>query len=72
MCVCMCGVSGRGEGAFHHLYPKSTSARDLQMESVNRKTEINEMRISKVEVRVEIGSSWTTDHKNKMETPESI
>jgi len=43
----------------------------LRMESINRKTEMNELRISKVEIRVETDSLQTTDHKNKMETPES-
>jgi len=43
----------------------------LRMESINRKTEINELRISKVESRVEIRSLQTTDHRNEMDTPES-
>ena len=43
----------------------------LRMESINRKTEMNELRISKVESRVETESLQTTNHKNKMETPES-
>jgi len=41
------------------------------MESINRKTEMNELRISKVESRVETESPQTTDHKNEMETRES-
>ena len=41
------------------------------MESINRKTEVNELRISKVESRVETESLQTTDHKNEMETPEN-
>jgi len=40
------------------------------MESINRKTEMNELRISKVESLVKMGSSQTADHKNEMETPE--
>ena len=43
----------------------------LRLESINRKTEMNELRISKVESFVEIGSPQTTDHKNGMETTES-
>ena len=43
----------------------------LRMESINRKTEINEQRISKVEIRVGTESLQTTDHKNEMETLES-
>ena len=43
----------------------------LRMESINRKTEMNELRISKVESSLEIGSPQTTDHKNEMETSES-
>ena len=42
----------------------------LRMESINRKTEMNELRISKVESRMEIESPQTTSHKNEMETPE--
>ena len=42
----------------------------LRMESINRKTEMNELRISKVESRMEIGSPQTTHHKNEIETPE--
>jgi hypothetical protein len=42
----------------------------LRMESINRKTEMNELRISRVESRIEIGSPQTTDHKSEMETPE--
>ena len=43
----------------------------LRMESINRKTEMNELRISKVESRVETDSLQTTNHKNEMETRES-
>ena len=43
----------------------------LRMESINRKTEINELRIWKVESRVETESLQTTNHKNEIETPES-
>lgn len=43
----------------------------LRMESINRKTEMNELRISNLEKRVEVGSPQTTDHKDEMETPES-
>ena len=42
----------------------------LRMESINRKTEMNELRVSEVESRSEIGSPQTTGHKNEMETPE--
>ena len=42
----------------------------LRMESINNKTGINELRISKVESRMEIGSAQKTEHKNEMETPE--
>ena len=43
----------------------------LRMESINRKTEMNELRISKVESSVKTESLQTTDHKNEMETPGS-
>ena len=43
----------------------------LRMESINRETEMNELRISKVESRIETDSLDTTDHKNVMETLES-
>ena len=43
----------------------------LRMESINRKTEMNEKRISKVESRVQTVLLQTTDHKNDMETLES-
>ena len=43
----------------------------LRMESINRKTEMNEMRISKVESHVQTELLQTTDHKNDMETLES-
>jgi len=44
----------------------------LRMESINRKTEMNELRISKVESRVETESLQTTDHKKEMEIPELV
>ena len=43
----------------------------LRMESINRKTEINELRISKLESHVETDSLRTTDHKKETESPES-
>ena len=43
----------------------------LRMESINKKTEMNEMRISKVESRVQTELLQTTGHKNDMETLES-
>ncbi len=43
----------------------------LRIESINRKTEMNELRITNVERRLEIRSPQTTDHKDEMETPES-
>ena len=43
----------------------------LRMESINRKTEMNELRIAKVEWRIEIGSPQTADPKDEMETPET-
>ena len=43
----------------------------LRMESINRKTEMNELRISNLEKRIEVGSPQTTNHKHEMETPES-
>ena len=43
----------------------------LRMESINRKTEMNEMRISKVESCVQTELLQTTDHKNDMKTLES-
>ena len=43
----------------------------LRMESINRKTEMNGLRISKVERRIEVGSPQSADHKEEMETPES-
>jgi len=43
----------------------------LRMESINRKTEMNELQISKLESGIHIGSLQSTDHKNDdMETPE--
>ncbi|XP_078383878.1 uncharacterized protein LOC144666343 isoform X2 [Oculina patagonica] len=44
----------------------------LRMESINRKTEMNELRITNVERRIEIQSPQTTDHKDEMETPEYV
>ena len=41
------------------------------MESINRKTEMNVLRIWKVESRVETESLQTTNHKNEIESPES-
>ena len=43
----------------------------LRMESINRKAEMNELRISKVESRVETYSLQTTDRKNEMDSLES-
>ena len=43
----------------------------LRIESINRKTEMNDMRISIVESLIKIGSPRTIDHKNEMDTPES-
>ena len=44
----------------------------LRMESINRKTEMYELRISKLESRVENGSPRALrEHKNEMKTPES-
>ena len=43
----------------------------LRMESINKKTEMNEMRILKVESRVQTELLQTTDHQNDMETLES-
>ena len=43
----------------------------LRMESINRKTEMNELRISNLEKRIEVGSPQTTNHKHEMETQES-
>ena len=43
----------------------------LRMESINMKTEINELRISKVERRIEVGTPQSANHKEEMETPES-
>ena len=43
----------------------------LRMESINKKTEMNELRISKVEGCVQTELLQTTDHKNDMETLES-
>ena len=43
----------------------------LRMESINKKTEMNEMRISKVESRVQTELLQTTGHKSDMETLES-
>ena len=43
----------------------------LRMESINGKTEMNELRISRLKSRIEeIGSTQKTDHKNDMATPE--
>ncbi|KAL9962315.1 hypothetical protein ACROYT_G031404 [Oculina patagonica] len=43
----------------------------LRMESINSKTEMNELRITNVERRIEIRSPQTTDHKDEIETPEN-
>ena len=43
----------------------------LRMESINKKTEMNELRIAKVESRVQTELLQKTDHKNDMETQES-
>ena len=43
----------------------------MRMESINSKTDINELRIFKVERRIETESPQTTDHRNVMKTPES-
>ena len=43
----------------------------LRMESINKKTEMNELRISQVESLIEIGSPQTIEHKDEMDTPES-
>jgi len=43
----------------------------LRMESISRKTEMNEIRISKVESRIKIESLQTTNHKIETETQES-
>ena len=44
----------------------------LRMESINAKTEMNELRISKVESRVQTELlRQTTDHKSEMKTLES-
>ncbi|KAJ7380822.1 hypothetical protein OS493_007212 [Desmophyllum pertusum] len=40
----------------------------FKMESINSKTEMNELRISKVESHMEIVSTQTTEHKDEMET----
>jgi len=41
------------------------------MESINRKTEMNELRISDMESRIKIESLKTTVHNNEMEISES-
>ena len=43
----------------------------LRMESINSKTEMNELRISNMESRIKIESLPTTVHNNEMEMPES-
>ena len=43
----------------------------LRMESINRKTEMNEMRISKLESPIQTEYLQTTDHKNDIKTLES-
>ena len=43
----------------------------LRMQSINKKTEMNERRILKVESLVETELLQPTDHKNEMETSES-
>ncbi len=43
----------------------------LRMESINRKTKINELRITNVERRIEIRSPQTTDHKDELKRLES-
>ena len=42
----------------------------LRMEPINRKTLMNEMRIFKVESRIEIGLPQTTNQRNEMKTQE--
>ena len=46
----------------------------LRMETINRKTEMNDLRISSVERHIEIRSPQTSDHKlhkDEMKTSES-
>ena len=43
----------------------------LRMESINRKTEVNELRIATVERRTKIRYPQTTEYKDEMETLES-
>ncbi|KAL9962323.1 hypothetical protein ACROYT_G031414 [Oculina patagonica] len=43
----------------------------LRMESINRKTEMNELRITNVERRIETRSPQTADHKDEIKTPEN-
>ena len=43
----------------------------LRMESINRKTEMNELRISNVEKCIEVGSPQSADHKEEMATSDS-
>ena len=43
----------------------------LRMESISKKIEVNELRISKVESRVEIESLKRADHIIELETSES-
>ena len=66
-----CGdVLHRGSSVLSFISVLLIMALFLRMESINRKTEMNELRITKVEMRTEMRSAQTTDHKDEMETAE--
>ena len=66
-----CGdVLHKGSSFLSFISLLSIVALFLRVESINRKTEMNEMRILKVESCIEIGSLQTTNQKNEIETPQ--
>ena len=65
------GVLHKGSSLLSFISLLLIVALFLRMESINRKTEMNEMQISKVESRVQTELLQTTDHKNDMETLQS-
>ena len=67
-----CGdVLHKGSAFLSFISLLLTVALFLRMESINRKTDMNELRISKVESRVETESLQRADLINELETPES-
>ncbi|KAJ7370455.1 hypothetical protein OS493_032346 [Desmophyllum pertusum] len=62
-----CGdILHKGSSVLSYISMLLIVAMFLRMESINRKTEMNELRISKVESHIEIVSTQTADHKDEM------